>query len=111
MARIGINLPDDFGPLRINPALPGSNFFDARGFSAYAFVGVDGRAIARNLFLDGNTFEASRHVEKEPFVGDLDLGFAVALDRFRLSFTHVFRSKEYRTRPQSQQFGAINLTI
>jgi lipid A 3-O-deacylase len=72
---------------------------------------VDGRAIARNLFLDGNSFEASRHVEKEPLVGDLELGLAVAVDRFRLSFTHVFRSKEDRTQPQSQQFGAINLTI
>jgi lipid A 3-O-deacylase len=111
MARAGINLPDDFGPLRLNLALPGSNFFDARGFSAYAFAGVDGRAIARNIFLDGNTFEASRHVEKEPFVGDLQLGFAMALDGMRLSFTHVFRSKDIarsRNRTSSAQSTSLS---
>ena len=112
MARAGINLPDDFGPLRLQPALPGSNFFEApRGFSAYAFVGVDARAIARNLFLDGNTFEPSRHVDKNLLVGDLQLGLALAVERVRLSFTHVFRTREYRTQPHSDQFGAINLTI
>jgi hypothetical protein len=112
MARVGVNLPDDFGPQRLEPALPGSNFFEATGgFSAYVFAGLDARAIARNLFLDGNTFEDSRHVEKEPFVGDLSLGAAVAIDGMRLSFTHVFRTREYKTQLQSDQFGSINLTF
>ncbi len=112
LARVGINLPDDFGPLRLEPALPGSNFFEATGeFSAYVFAGLDVRAIARNLFLDGNTFERSRHVTKDPFVGDLSLGAAVAIDGMRLSFTHVFRTREYKTQPHSDQFGAISLTF
>ncbi len=112
MARVGINLPDDFGPQRLEPALPGSNFFEATGgFSAYVFAGLDARAIARNLFLDGNSFEPSRHVAKEPFVGDLSLGAALAIDGMRLSFTHVFRTREYRTQPHTDQFGSINLTF
>lgn len=112
MARLGFNLPDDFGPLRMEPALPGSNFFEPNGeFSAYVFAGIDGRAIARNIFLDGNSFVASRSVSKLPFVGDFQLGAAIATDTWRLSFTHVFRSKEYHEQASSDQFGAVNLTF
>jgi hypothetical protein len=112
MLRAGINLPNDFGPLRLDPALPGSNFFQARGgFSAYAFAGVDVRAIARNIFLDGNTWQASRHVDKIPYVGDLQLGAAIELGGVRLSYMHVFRTKEYHGQAVADQFGSINLAF
>jgi len=112
MARFGYNLPDDFGPPRMEPSLPGSSFFSLKGdFSAYIFAGVDGRAIARNIFLDGNSFVASRSVPKQPFTADFQLGAAVAFNAFRLSFTHVFRTKEYRGQPHSDQFGSVDLTL
>lgn len=112
MGRFGLNLPDDYGPTRIDPSLPGTNFFEpTAGLSAYVFAGVDGRAIARNIFLDGNTFESSRHVDKVPLVADLQLGAALAMDRWRLTFTHVFRTKEFTTQHHADQFGAVNLSI
>jgi hypothetical protein len=112
MARLGFNLPDDFGPLRMEPALPGSSYFEPNGgLSAYIFGGVDGRLIGRNIFLDGNTFESSRHVDKIPYTVDFQTGAAIAFDAFRLSFTHVFRTKEYHGQPHSDQFGSVNLTI
>ncbi len=111
MGRIGFNLPDDYGPPRIEPSLPGSNYFEPTGdIGGYLFAGVDGRAIARNIFLDGNTWEPSRHVDKVPFVGDLQLGAALTFNSFRLTFTHVFRSREYTTQAHSDQFGSINLS-
>jgi lipid A 3-O-deacylase len=112
MARFGLNLPDDFGPQRLQPSLPGSNFFDPpAAFSAYVFAGVDGRAVARNLFLDGNTFRRSPKVPKNAFFGDLQLGFAIATREWRLSFSHVYRSREYQAQTKSDQFGAINVTV
>jgi len=114
MARVGFNLPKDYGPLRIDPSLPGSGYYEPRGDSAigaYIFAGVDGRAIARNLFLDGNSFEQSRSVDKFNLVGDLELGAAVTFRAFQLSFTHVFRSREYATQKTADQFGAVNLSI
>ncbi|HWU25914.1 MAG TPA: lipid A deacylase LpxR family protein [Rhizomicrobium sp.] len=111
-ARFGLNLPDDYGPLRIEPALPGTDFFEPTGaVGAYIFAGVDGRAVARNIFLDGNTWQDSRHVTKNPLVGDLQLGAALTFSRFRLSFTHVFRTREFTTQHHSDQFGAINLSM
>jgi hypothetical protein len=112
MGRFGLNLPNDYGPTRIDPSLPGTNFFDPTGgFSLYAFGGFDGRAIARDIFLDGNTFEDSRHVTKIPWVGDMQLGVALAMDSWRLSFTHVFRTREFTTQQHADQFGAINLSV
>jgi lipid A 3-O-deacylase len=112
LARVGVNLPDDFGPPRLEPSLPGSSFFEPNGaLSAYVFAGVDGRAVGRNIFLDGNSFEASPSVEKRILVGDLQLGAAVQLGGARLSFTHVFRSKEFATQASADQFGSVDLTF
>ena len=91
--------------------MPGTNFFEPTGgFGWYLFAGVDGRAIARNLFLDGNTWQESRHVDQIPLVGDLQFGVAVSTEQWRLSFTHVFRTREYTTQVRADQFGAINIS-
>lgn len=112
MARLGFNLPDDFGALRIQPALPGSSYFEpTAGFSAYIFAGVDGRLMGRNIFLDGNTWRDSPSVDKDLFVGDLTLGAAVTFNHLRLAFTHVFRTREYKTQTSSDQFGAVSLSF
>lgn len=112
MVRLGFNLPDDFGPPRIEPNLPGSSFFEPTGgFSLYAFAGVDGRAVARNIFLDGNTWRDSPSVDKYWAVGDLTLGAAMTLSGVRVAFTHVFRTKEYKTQAKADQFGAVNVSF
>ncbi|MDR3528520.1 MAG: lipid A deacylase LpxR family protein [Rhizomicrobium sp.] len=112
MARLGFNLPDDFGPLRMQPALPGSSYFEPEaGFSAYAFAGVDCRVMGRNIFLDGNNWRASPSVDKDRFVGDLTVGAAVTFSHMRLAFTHVFRTREYKTQTSSDQFGAVSLSF
>lgn len=112
MARLGFNLPGDYGPMRIDPSLPGSNFFEPTGgVSAYVFAGVDGRAVARNIFLDGNTFEDSRSVRKLNLIYDYDLGAAVTFNAIRLSYTYVIRSREFKTQPLKSKFGAVALSF
>ncbi len=112
VARLGFNLPGDYGPMRIDPSLPGSNFFEPSGaIGAYVFAGVDGRAIARNLFLDGNTFKTSRSVSKLNLVYDYDLGAAITLYAMRISYTYVIRSREYKTQPDVSKFGAIAVSF
>ena len=107
MARFGFNLPKDYGPMRIQPSLPGSDYFEpTAGLGAYVFAGVDGRAIARNLFLDGNSFEDQPQRGEDEPGGRPDLGAAVTFDSFRLAFTQVIRTREYKTQPQQDQFGA-----
>jgi hypothetical protein len=112
MARFGFNLPRDYGPTRIDPSLPGSGYFEPTAdFGAYVFVGFDGRAVARNIFLDGNTFESSRSVSKMNLVGDITFGGALVFKDARLSFTEVFRSREYKTQASQDLFGAVDLSF
>ena len=108
--RIGPSLPDDFGPPRIYPASGGSEWFHASsGFDWYLFAGVEGRAVARDIFLDGNTFRDSQSVDKRPFVGDFKLGAVAVIGGARLSFTHDFRSHEFYGQPKIDQFGSLTL--
>lgn len=112
VARIGVNMPADSGPPQIEPGRPASYYYDSKpGLGAYIFAGIQGRAVARNLFLDGNSFVNSRSVEKENFVGEMSFGGALDFERFRLSFVHVIRSREYRTQAGFDQFGTLSLAV
>ena len=85
--RLGVNLDVDSGPPRIRPGAQGSDFFKTGKIAGwYVFAGVEGRALARNIFLDGNTFEDSHSVDKKYFVGDLHVGLVVVIGRMRLAF-------------------------
>jgi lipid A 3-O-deacylase len=44
-------------------------------------------------------------------VGDATLGAAITFDAFRIAFTHVIRSREYKTQTGDDQFGAVDLTF
>ncbi len=111
--RLGINLQSDFGPPRIRPGAQGSDFFDTGKKSPvtwYAYAGVEARAIANNVFLDGNTFTDSHKVSKKYFVGDFHAGFVLTLYRVRLSFSQVFRTPEFDGQTENDEFGSINIS-
>lgn len=113
MLRLGQNLPDDYGPPRVAPSLPGSGYFirPATGFGWYLFGGVDGRAVAHNIFLDGNTFGDSRSVDKRRFVGDVQFGLAMVIENTRVAYTHVVRTDEYDGQRGGDAFGALSLSV
>jgi len=112
MLRFGQQLPLDYGPPRIQPSLPGSGFFvPQEGFGWYLFAGVEGRAVARNIFLDGNTFGDSRSVDREPLVGDLQFGIAMTWRNVRLSYTHVLRTPEFESQGEGDDFGSVSLSL
>lgn len=110
--RYGRELPNDYGPPRIQPGLPGAaDFAPVTNFGWYLFAGIDGRAVARNIFLDGNTFRDSRSVDKYPLVGDLQFGLVLDWPGIRLSYTHVLRTREFRTQDGRDDFGAISVSV
>lgn len=111
--RLGENLPDDYGPPRLRPALPGSDYFRPTDwFGWYFFGGVEGRVVLRNIFLDGNTFRDSHSVDKYPVVLDLQAGLAISLGkRVRLAYTHLWRTREFREQDAPDQFGTLSLSV
>lgn len=119
-ARLGWNLPTDFGTGIIRPAgeinMP-TDTRDARyqsagrDLSAYLSASLGGRFVLRDIFLDGNTFEDSHDVDKEPVVGEVILGASVLWGRFKLSYAHVVRTHEFETQRGTQQFGSVSLSF
>jgi len=111
--RIGRDMLQDYGPPRIRPSLPGAAFFEKplSGIGWYVFAGLEGRAVGHNIFLDGNTFASGPHVSKHIFVGDAQVGIAITMGGMRLSYTNVFRTKEFKGQPEADDFGAITASF
>jgi hypothetical protein len=110
--RLGWNLPNDYGAPRIEPGLSGSDFFEPQAdFGFYFFTGVDGRAVARNIFLDGNTFRDSRSVDKNILVGDAQVGAALVFRAVRLAYSYVFRTPEFEGQNNADKFGSLSLSV
>ena len=108
--RFGRDLPDDYGPPLIRPSLPGSDFFvPTAGFGWYLFGGVQGRAVARNIFLDGNTFTNSPSVDKNTWVGDFQYGLAVTIGATRIALTQINRTREFKGQQHPDSFGALTV--
>lgn len=89
--RIGHNLPDDFGPGRLNDLQSTSGEVNEHpGWSWYAWTRLGGRAIEYNTFLDGSDFRSNtQSVNKHDFVGEIQVGAAAAYRRgnHRFEFT------------------------
>jgi len=110
-ARAGWRLPADFGPDLIRPGGGNtSNFDEVLPFTAYAFAHGEGRGVARDIFLDGNTWRDSHSVRKRPLVADLSVGFVVGWPRFQLTYTQAYRSKEFYGQRKRDVFGSIGLS-
>jgi lipid A 3-O-deacylase len=111
--RWGRGLKADWGPEMIRPGYSGTSYFSGDrakvrlGWDFY--IGTQGRVVARNIFLDGNTFADSRSVDKEPVVADLLLGVELfTVEGLRLGFSLVARTPEFRQQRGMDNFGSIN---
>jgi hypothetical protein len=114
LVRFGRSLSATWGPTRVRPAPSGASFFSPNqhgpwlGFALVA--GVEGRAMARNIFLDGNTFiNGGPSVNKNIVVGDLIVGAEIfAQSGARLNFSLTQRSQEFKNQPSGGDlFGSI----
>ena len=117
--RAGWNLPDDFGTATIGPAATTSTPVDGRmgatrsryDLGLYVFARTDGRVVARNIFLDGNTFGNSASVDRKLFVADLSVGVAVNHKNTKLAYAFVYRTKEFYGQKEGQLFGTVSVNF
>ena len=113
-ARLGVNLPDDFGPARINnlASFTGAQKGDGR-WSAYIFGRATGRAVEHDLTLEGNSYKDSASVDAEPLVGELQAGFEVAYQwqhsAFTLGYSQTFLTEQFEGQDGWHSFGAYVL--
>ncbi|HXP13395.1 MAG TPA: lipid A deacylase LpxR family protein [Stellaceae bacterium] len=114
--RIGDSLDTDYGPPRIRPGPSGTDWVDGRrrngNFGYYFFAGGEGRAMAQNIFLDGNTYVHSRSVSKKPLVGDLTAGVEMFWkDDFRVDLGLLSRTKEFYGQQGQDSYAGFRFTF
>ncbi|NVN88458.1 MAG: lipid A deacylase LpxR family protein [Rhodopseudomonas sp.] len=116
IARIGRSLSTTWGPTVMRPGITGANFIspnpDAPFWGFDLFAGAQARGVARNIFLDGNTFQDSLSVTREVFVYDLIAGAELfSQSGFGATATVIRRSREYTTQPKSSSlYGSLALS-
>lgn len=76
----------------------------------FGFAGADGRAVARGLLIEGNTFLESPGVKREPFVADAFYGLGVAFRGWQLTYTEAVRSHEFRGQHKENYYGSLALS-
>ncbi len=117
--RVGFNLPDDFGTATIDPASSTSTPVEGSesGLSAgagnglYFFGRADGRFVAHNIFLDGNTFGNSHSVDRKWLVADLSVGVAANRGNTKFAYALVYRTEEFRGQKHPQIFGTVSVNF
>ena len=101
----------------MRPSTSGTSYFNPDAmtspFGYYFYVAAQGRAVGRNIFLDGNTFEDSRSVDKKNLVGDLSAGVALFwANDFRMDASATYRTKEFDGQTGDRViFGGLNLAF
>ena len=80
-------------------------------FSAYTYASGEVRAVARDIFLDGNTWRHSHSVDKRPVVADLSLGFVLHWPRFQVAYTQDYRTKEFYGQLRRDVFGSVGFSF
>ena len=109
-ARLGWNLPDDFGPPRLADVGAATGDWNTR-FGLYVFARGGMRAVQHNIFLDGNTFSSSLSQSKEPLVLEAQLGVAVLLwDHLELGWSQTLVTEEFRRQSGGDAYGALTIS-
>ncbi len=104
---------DDVGvPYSIRPAsgigLVNSSS-QATSLGLKGFLGVDLRAVAHNIFLDGNTTVQSHHVNRRPGVAELSAGLSWRWAGVDFAYTHSYRSREFYGQTYTHSFGGLTV--
>lgn len=106
--RMGSGLNADYGPPLIHPKEGSSSYFNAsQTFYWYLFIGAQGEFVDYNIFLDGNRDGDSHSVDREEWVGNIQVGAVLGAGNWRLSLTNLFQSREFETQDDTDEYGSI----
>lgn len=112
--RVGRSLPRDFGMSTLRPGGEGNNpgIGDPklRHLQIHGFVATDARLVGHNIFLDGNSFSDSHKVAKKPWVADATVGVSAVYQRWNLSYSQVYRTREFKGQQKAQKYGSLSVS-
>ena len=109
IGRIGFNLPDNFGPANLREFRDHTGSREGK-WGLYGYGRLDGSVIARDIFLDGNTFANSHSIDKKPFVGSVSGGLVLRYDWFRVGYSVTYESERFNGQNGGDSFASLELT-
>jgi hypothetical protein len=83
----------------------------ARDMGFDLLIGASARAVARDMFLDGNTFQDGPRVGHEPFVRTGEAGFEIHVRGVALGYRAVTDSRAYRAGPRWHPWGSMTGSV
>jgi len=107
--RVGHVLPLDIGAARMRTSLSGSAIVDGGTPEAYAFLGIDGYAVAHYLPIDGNVFVDGRGIESRDWVASGRLGYTFTHGPLAITLAYTVLTDTYDAQQQVGQYGTISL--
>ncbi|MHB8789154.1 MAG: lipid A deacylase LpxR family protein [Desulfobulbaceae bacterium] len=123
-ARLGWNLPDDFGSAKNRAGLSSARVAashwgagdearrKATPVTFHLFGKMEGRAVLRDIFLDGNTFADSHSVDRKPLTFSVLSGVSVLFWHIvEVAYTHVYQSKEFEGQPLAHVYGTLTMSV
>jgi len=111
-ARFGWNIPRDFGVSSIDigadPGIPICGQCELPTTWSFSFnFTLAGSVVARDIFLDGNTFSDSHSVEKENLVYYSGMGFTFRYKKFIFDFIEIYNSKKFKLEKSGHGVGTL----
>lgn len=100
--RMGYNLPDDFGPGRIEDTAAATGAVGERLTNFYVFARGGAKAVEHNRFLSG--------LQPEPVLFEGQVGIVLALCGLELGYSQTFMSDEFKGQGDSDSFSALTIS-
>jgi len=118
MARIGWNIPKDYGVSSIDigadPGIPVYGEYENMRAKPWSFsfnLIAKGSAIARDMFLDGNTFSNSHSVNIKHFVANYGTGFTLRYKNVVVDMMVVETTKQFDLQKETHGIGTMTLSL
>ncbi len=111
LARWGKNIPKDFGTYNIQSMHDSKILLTSTKqnsqISYYLNFSLKANLIARDIFLDGNTFRNSHSVDKNYATLDIGYGFSCAYENFTFDYLREHSTKKYKTQDKLHSYGSF----
>ncbi len=115
--RAGYNISKDFGLSTLDyggeagiPVYDEQLITQEKNWSFSLNFATSGSAVARDIFLDGNTFSDSHSVDKNTFVGYMAYGLSLRYKSFILDFMNTTNTKKFEKEGDLQDVGTVIAT-
>ena len=109
--KLGVNIEPQRDAFSLSPLFGHLIISRVTRTSIYAFTRLEGRVVARNLLLEGNTFVISHGVEIHHFYGQLTTGLAYQSNQAAVLFYLVMRTKEFIGQKYREPYVGLTFTF